>query len=359
MSVTTTIAFDRLLAQAQERQRAAELAEQEQARQERRRNIERFRASFPLSPEEQAILGVQFHAFSNSARCYASIAGIWADDYAIITSDGIQRHDCYDTWSAEAYRGEGKKRRSLVRDVAPEELCARLVLAIAAYRQDQEAELAALAERERVQAARQAAWERQAAEEQERRAQREAEASALREAALATHRELVVEVMRHLSAAQDALWRWPAGASVTLYRWRWQVAGAVDEDGELVAEHEEGWSSQATPDAGGFVRFETSLGRSRLTTLRAAQFVTVEQHVVTSLAELPSDLITVERLSIPGLRYANWGDIETGHGDRIDVATEEGDTVLIRDDDGELGMAVGQVPFAWVRRLVEVALQDD
>lgn len=346
MSVTSAD-FDQLLAQAEQRRRAQALAEQERDQEQRRINRARFRAAFPLTPEEQQALGIEFYTYSNSPEAYASIPNVWGNEYVIISQSGARPG----LWQAEVYRGKGNASRRIVH-TNPEQLRDELVLAIAAYRQECEEDLAKKAEAERVQAA-------QAEAEQQRRdlaiAARQAEL-------LAEHTAIAAEVETIVEAARAAAWQWPAGVGLTLYRWRWQLAAAVDADGYLTAEYDEGWSTQAEPDAQGFVFFQPGFGRPKGLAIKPITVVAVERHTFAGVADLPDGLLIDDALTIPGIGHHHGYHDEpfrTAEGDRFSLSAPDGGPVLVRDEHKGLRVELGKAPRAWVRALVEQAASDD
>lgn len=343
-------AFQELLAQAQSRIRANAMAEEQRLSEERAQNLENFRNSFPLTREEQQALGVEFYIFRDSTRAYAAIPRVWGDDYLVISPEAGR-------WVAELHR-KGARVGNLLTRIEPAQLRDQLVLAIAQYREKREAELAEQARKEQEQAALAEQQQRREADAKARHEQRQAVIEAKRAEVLATHAELVTEVEAKKAAALAALWQWPAGATLTLYRWRWNLAAAVSENNELIADYDDGWSLQPEPDVDGFVFFQPAFSRPRGLSIKPINVAFVERHIFTSVADLHDDLVRAESLRLSGIGYhSGYHDapITTEHGDRVDVHPESDRSVLMRGDRKELLIELGNLPRPWVRALVEQA----
>jgi hypothetical protein len=346
MRTVTSPAFENLLSQAQSRLRELTLAQEERQREERAQNLERFTSSFPLTADEQKALSISFHNYGNTTNAYAAIHGVWGDQYVIVTADGSR-------WQAEVYR-KGVTSVRLFARVEAANLRDQLVLGIANYRAKCEEELAEQFRREQEQAARAADVAKREAEAKVVYERRQAAIEAKRAEVLATHAELVAEVERQKTAALAALWQWPAGVTLTLYRWRWNIAAAVGENNELVVDYDDGWSLQAEPNYDGFVFFQPAIGRPRGLAIKPANVAFIERHTFARVADLHDDLVLAENLPILGIGYQRYHEvIATADGDRVQVSTEDGGPVLLRGEDRELRIELGNIPKRWVRELLD------
>lgn len=355
----TNTTFDQLVALARSNQDQAAAAAAETERQEQQRAIEKLRGSFPLTEAERAALGVSFHTYINDPRkAYAAIPQVWAD-HLLVIGPSHGRQDCWDV----EIRASKQHVRRLFGDCPSPKLRDQLVLAIADYRDEQERLAAAERERWAAQQEHMARWEaeRQAQEAEQQR--REAAIATRREELLTEHATIQAEVDQRVAAANAAAnaaaWRWPEGQTITLYRWHWQTAGAIDSDGELQAEHDQGISLQSHPDADGFVTLQPRVGCSRTRTLRPTSCIVVEKLVIGSLAELPSNLRRPATLAIPGIGHAEWNEpFTTAEGDRVAVEAPDGGPVLVRGESRTLHVALTEgdraivEPLEWVKALL-------
>ncbi|HEY0739291.1 MAG TPA: hypothetical protein VGD69_30495 [Herpetosiphonaceae bacterium] len=162
-------------------------------------------------------------------------------------------------------------------------------------------------------------------QERELRAERQANEErqdAERQARRAEHARCQAQLDAALAIARAALWTWPAGQILTLYRWSWHIGDST---------FEAGWSVSDRLDAQGYATVYTE---ATLQTLRLDMFAhqpVVERRTFHATDALPGELREQVRIDVPGI----WWSFS--------------DEQYIADPEAVLTHDVGQVPIAWVQ----------
>lgn len=163
------------------------------------------------------------------------------------------------------------------------------------------------------------------AQERELRADRqamEARDAAERQARCADHERCQAQLDDALASARAALWTWPAGHVLTLFRWTWHLG-----DGNF----DDGWSVSDRLDAQGYVVVYSEATIQTLRLDMQAHQPVVERRTFRSIDDLPGDLREHVRIDVPGIWF--------------DYSEERYRT----EPDVTLTHEVGVVPCAWVR----------
>jgi hypothetical protein len=147
-------------------------------------------------------------------------------------------------------------------------------------------------------------------------------------------RKAKAEVERAVAIAQSngTLFRWPAGRTLTLYRWRWCVAPA---QGDGSAAYDEGWSSEDRLTAEGYVTLHQWAATRRLRLLPEAHLPMVEAQTFASTDDLPVELRHTMTITVP---------VSEPYVERH-AADEEVEVT-------SLDVEVGEEPVEWVKDLL-------
>lgn len=177
----------------------------------------------------------------------------------------------------------------------------------------------------------------------EERETREAAAEQLRQAEEARLQAIVDDAR---DTAQAALWRWPVGVEVAIYRVRW-CAGSYRDGDETIFDYDEAWSATDATDAAGWWTFHvrSTLGDPKIRALR----LSAEQHKPTvERFDLGSTKDAQERGLTESLsaeaQGVRWVGYEYGVGGH-----------LIEDPEGSYAFTLsdGRQPVDWIRELVD------
>lgn len=199
-------------------------------------------------------------------------------------------------------------------------------------------ERAAEDERAHVEAERQARAAAEQAEQRQRAQQAEREHEGL---VYAAHQEIEARVEAELARQRAALWRWPDGVTVTLYRVRWCTGGFTDDDGAPHFHYATDWTpTQILPND--TMRFLTKAG---WVTITRFNMPTWEEVTIASMDELPDALRETQEHTIPGIReqftYFNQLDQPNGY-------------YFYADPDSSATVEVGSIPVRWLRERVDL-----
>ncbi len=308
-----------------------------------------------IEPELLSVLGITYVVRRNSsgvahAEAVLAYGGItWS-----ISQEEVRRSDMPWRWSIRAEKDEphwyNREDTRLSRSAEPQTLRTVLLLQFGLRREQlrQEAEEAARKEeqRRRVREEAQAEKEREEHERAERLAQAKQEDAMWRAQLAARKRE-----------AEAAMWRWPEGAQVALYRLTYTSGKVYGDEGEPVIQQEQGWCASDHLDEAGYIRLEpvrrytrSYASKPREVKLDPARHAPLwERIIVGSIEELPGELRTEVRVSLPNVVSCCDYDLDGAY--RLREVEELG-----RDED-PYSEHVGYVPLPWIRALVEQAAQ--
>lgn len=205
---------------------------------------------------------------------------------------------------------------------------------------------AAEAEQDRLRA------EQRQADEMAARQRRHA-LNALRVRVLAEHEECRVVLRQRQAEAAAGLWRWPTERTIRVFRWTWQTGATVDEDGDMWAEHDSGWSAQSALDDGWIDLQPTAYGRARRLRLDPQANHPVVEEVILAATNLPREFLEVVQIEIPGIGY-NYDPRFDLDGERVCITVGSDEEMpLRRNPEDRVRVEIGRQVVAWIRALVE------